>query len=582
MARTHIFDLLTQAYRLHRESRASGVDYGELVQRKSERSALGRRAFLGAAAAGVLLPTLSGCENDGPISLTGDPRTNVAIVGGGIAGLHCAYRLKQLGLNATIYEAQQRFGGRMWSVHDTIHQGMHIERGGELIDSGHETIHDLVKEFNLQLLDYSQDKAKTKLYGVIGGKVLSDEEILQGFKPIAAKIEESLATLYVPENYVTYSDVNGGEYLDALSIKDWFDQAGIFDSDMRTMIEVCYNIEFGLETDVSSCLNMLVLISTDTTKFDVFGASNGEFHTKTGNGSIPDAVGAQLDPEQILFGNVLVAISELSDGRYTLTFEQDGSTYDVVADYVVLALPFSTLRKVDVRLDLPYAKRAAIDELGYGTNTKLQCGFDSRPWRKAPYDSDGLVYTDLPFQYCFETSRLQDPKSDRGILTDYTGGLAGLRVGSSTKEARRDEFLDQLEPVFAGVKAASNGKVERMFWADFPWTRGSYSSYLVGQYSKFATVEPEPFKNVFFCGEHTSFDYQGYMEGGARSGARAALEVAEALGLSASAESALIAAPENHPSAQIRILRRALLEKRHGRTRRALKPLVSGRRALVR
>ncbi len=565
MARTHIFELLSRAYRLQRESRTTGVGYRELVQRSAERGALGRRTFLGAAAGALLPAALAGCEGDGPISPLDYAGRNVVIVGGGIAGLHCAYRLQQLGVTATIYEAQQRYGGRMWSLHDTIHEGMHIERGGELIDSGHQTIRDLAQEFNLELLDYNEDTAKTKLYGVIGDKVLSDEEILTGFEPIAKKVEESMASLYVPENFVTYGDPNGGEYLDALSIKAWFDQAGIFDSDMRSMIEVCYNIEFGLETDVSSCLNMLVLISTDTKKFDVFGPSDGRYHTKNGNGSIPDAVGAQIDPAQILFGNVLVAIGELSDGRYLLTFDQDGTTYDVAADFVVLALPFSTLRRVDIRLDLPFPKRAAIEEIGYGTNTKLQCGFDSRPWRKPEYDSDGLVYTDLPFQYCFETSRLQDSKSDRGILTDYTGGLAGLRVGSGTKEEQMAVFLDQLEPVYNGVKAASNGKVERMFWAGFPWVRGSYSSYRVGQYTRFATVEPEPFKNIFFCGEHTSFDYQGYMEGGALSGARAAVEVAEALGLSASAESALIAAPANHPSPQIRILRRAILQKRRER-----------------
>ncbi|PFK08048.1 monoamine oxidase, partial [Bacillus cereus] len=36
----------------------------------------------------------------------------IVIVGGGLAGLTCAYRLKQAGYTAKIYEASKRVGGR--------------------------------------------------------------------------------------------------------------------------------------------------------------------------------------------------------------------------------------------------------------------------------------------------------------------------------------------------------------------------------------------------------------------------------------------------------------------------------------
>ena len=68
-----------------------------------------------------------------------------------------------------------------------------------------------------------------------------------------------------------------------------------------------------------------------------------------------------------------------------------------------------------------------------------------------------------------------------------------------------------------------------------------------------------------FCGEQPTGADQGYMEGRALSGARAPVEVAEALGLSARAESALIAAPATPPSPQIRILRRAIHQTRRER-----------------
>ena len=48
----------------------------------------------------------------------GAAQPTIAVVGAGLAGLTAAYRLKQAGLNAKVYEASGRIGGRCWSIHD--------------------------------------------------------------------------------------------------------------------------------------------------------------------------------------------------------------------------------------------------------------------------------------------------------------------------------------------------------------------------------------------------------------------------------------------------------------------------------
>jgi monoamine oxidase len=45
----------------------------------------------------------------------------------------------------------------------------------------------------------------------------------------------------------------------------------------------------------------------------------------------------------------------------------------------------------------------------------------------------------------------------------------------------------------------------------------------------FAEVEREPQDGVHFCGEHTSIDAQGYLEGAVETGERAANEIISAL-----------------------------------------------------
>jgi hypothetical protein len=65
---------------------------------------------------------------------------------------------------------------------------------------------------------------------------------------------------------------------------------------------------------------------------------------------------------------------------------------------------------------------------------------------------------------------------------------------------------------------------------DNKWSRGSYSYWKVGQYTRFAGIERVPEGNCFFCGEHTSIDSQGYLNGAVETGERVAGEVLDSLG----------------------------------------------------
>jgi monoamine oxidase len=53
----------------------------------------------------------------------------------------------------------------------------------------------------------------------------------------------------------------------------------------------------------------------------------------------------------------------------------------------------------------------------------------------------------------------------------------------------------------------------------------SYSYWKVNQYHTFSGYEGVAQGNIHFAGEHCSQDFQGYMEGGASEGVRAAKEV---------------------------------------------------------
>jgi monoamine oxidase len=166
-------------------------------------------------------------------------------------------------------------------------------------------------------------------------------------------------------------------------------------------------------------------------------------------------------------------------------------------------------------------KMIAIDELAMGTNSKLHLQFNVRRWNTL--GNNGDTFADTGHQNTWDVTRAQ--AGTAGILVDYTGGNIGNSFGSGTAMSRAAQFLNQIDKVLPGLSTAWNGKATVDYWAGNPLTRGSYAYWQVGQYTRFAGIEGAQEGNAHFCGEHTSIEAQGYLEGAVESGQRAAAEV---------------------------------------------------------
>jgi monoamine oxidase len=203
----------------------------------------------------------------------------------------------------------------------------------------------------------------------------------------------------------------------------------------------------------------------------------------------------------------------------------------VIADRVILTLPFSVLRRLDYRAaGFNATKTIAIQELGYGTNVKLHTQFRTRLWnRRGPWGiGNGSSFADTGYQHTWDVTRAQG--KDTGILVSYTGGNIGASFTGDlddpeTIQNYARQFLRQLEPAFPGITAEWNGLATLDVPARVPTLLGSYAYWKPGQYTRFAGAERERSGNCHFAGEHCSIDFQGYMEGGAQEGARAANEI---------------------------------------------------------
>jgi monoamine oxidase len=489
----------------------------------AEKRGLTRREVLAGAGAAVAAGTVLGRAGRAAAAPPPSP-VRIVVVGAGLAGLTAAYRLRQAGYVAEIYEASTRIGGRCFTGRGAFADGQIYEHGGELIDSNHIELKHLASELGLSLDNLEQAETNgTEQLGFFFGRPYSFSQMTGDLKAIWQQIHSDVAAASYPTLYNSFTV--RGQQLDQLSLYDWIESyvPGGHGSSLGRLLDVAYNIEYGAETTVQSSLNMLYLLGyAGPGQFRTFGKSNEKFHIRGGNDQIPTTLAARLG-SQITTSVALTAISLNNDGSYLLSFENGGGGFTRTADQVVLALPFTLLRSVDfTHAGFNDVKTRAINELGMGTNSKVHVQFATRFWRGQ--GCTGETYSDRGYQNTWEVSRAQP--GTRGLLVWYTGGDAGAAVGTGTVELQvRKTFLPAIEPVLPGATTQWNGLATRDFWTGYEWTRGSYSYWKTGQYTRFSGAEKERSGNCHFAGEHTSQDFQGYLQGAVETGERAAAEI---------------------------------------------------------
>jgi monoamine oxidase len=478
--------------------------------------ALDRRTVL----AGLSASSLFACvKRDGLIRVDGPSR--VAVIGAGLAGLSAATRLAAAGIGVTVYEAGQRVGGRTYTERG-VFPGRTVDLGGEFVDSWHDQLRGMVSALGLELEDTWEDDDVQDTVASMHGDLFGEDELELFERTMKEAVERALASHPFDPNDITYTSFDAHEKsLDAMSASDWLDRAGIARDRSRTVLEAGFVSLYGGSLEEASALVLLQ---------EVIGAgpeSDERYVIKGGAGQVAEVLTKRLPEGTVKLGHRLSVLTEKAPGKLELTFEVDGAERTETAEAVVLAIPFSTLRDVKLSVPLSPVKKRAIAELHYGAASKVCVGITGKPWRAL--NSSGTVLSDSAFPYCWDATRMQD--SEHGVITFFTGGTDGRLLGKVDDGMSRAAMLEVLNRVFPGVRAAARpGEQVTVPWSDEPFAKGGYALYAPGQVTAFRGCEGEPEGRVFFAGEHTSLEAQGYMEGAVRSGVKAARDVRNVLG----------------------------------------------------
>ena len=431
----------------------------------------------------------------------------IAIIGAGLAGLTSAYYLEKAGYKSVLYESAERVGGRISSAKDMLAPGIVTEMGGEFIDSNHTDVRKLCEMLHLGFWDTKTAEEK-RLIGTdyfLKGQRLHERDLITAFKPFAERIRRDSAS--IPDSLdPTHPKLIA---LDKLSIDEYLHKIGV-DGPLYDLLTAAFTSELGIASGNQSSLNLLVVINTDSRKgFEVYGESDERYKVIGGNEQIVIKLRQRLK-SPVELGYHLEQIAS-KGSAYELSFTNGRQ---IIADFIIMTLPFSVLREVDMAVQMPDRKRRCINELGYGTQSKLFIGVSERLWRSQGYS--GYVLSDH-IHNGWDSSQMQLGNTGQGGYSLFLGD----EKGKSLRLDQFDQYVDGCEQVYPGFRQRINGKKGIANWSQNPRTKGAYACYKTGQYASIGGEEAKPIDRIFFAGEHCSQEFQGFMNGSAETGRKA-------------------------------------------------------------
>ena len=441
-------------------------------------------------------------------------KPRIAIIGGGLAGMTCAWRLKKAGLEPIVYEATDRIGGRTMTIENFHPDGKNCEIGGEYFTSDHIYMIRMARELSLKVQTVSAPNKHLKPFkAYFGKKEIPLEELGRSLSLLADQINEDIASL---PKFLSWEYADEFVHLDQMSISDYLRSKGADDL-AYGFLNRAFTIENGMEANEQSALNLLRTFSSGF----VYHPSSKirSLQIKQGNQSICKELSSRLW-KNIQTDHRLENFHQHTDW-YKLTFRHQGRMKTVEADYVVMAVPFSVLRQIEHDVHFNDRKQLAINELGYGQKGSLLLGFDQKPWREQGYD--GLTFSDEMFGYGSDLAPRHKGKSH--VLSVKPSGKEAASFARLDTADAALKCLQSFDKIYPGISNHFDGQALKFCWSDNPNFLGSNSCYQVGQYSQFGGEEGKSVENMYFIGEHCSHDYKGTMNGAIETGDMAASNI---------------------------------------------------------
>ncbi len=429
----------------------------------------------------------------------------VVIAGAGLAGLTAAFELQKFGASTIVVEARRdRIGGRVWTKRE-FQSGQHAEAGGDLIEGTQTEL--------LRLAEQLRCEPVRILRGGFSYYTSAIKKVETGGKSwqrLADALKDYVRAYTLAEKRWQSGVARS---LARRSVEDFLRP---LDDEQLARVAVALRGFFLADPPDLSLLALVDQFAGDDP------ASARMYRLKGGNDTLIDALVKRLQ-HPVRLGTTVVALAQGATRVQLRLRERNGALEEITADYVVFALPASTLKAVAMDPPLPDRQREAIAVLPYGPATRLLLQFDRRFWR-APGRTRAFG-TDLSIGALWEGNEEQSGRA--GILSFLAGGRAsGELQGILAREGPRGVPAHLSWLGAQGAERTTILASHAVSWENDPWAQGGYAVFKAGYDPELRGWLARPHGRAFFAGEHTSHRFQGYMNGAVESGLRVAREVA--------------------------------------------------------
>ncbi|MEL7370537.1 MAG: NAD(P)/FAD-dependent oxidoreductase [Myxococcota bacterium] len=507
------------------------------------------------------------------IKMSGESDSNidVAIIGGGVAGLYCAYRLltdsSQAHLRPMrshevhVFEATDRIGGRLWTHFFDETPNMPADLGGQHIPIGHKNVLNLCRNhFGLDLIDVAPrpilhyhrgqqfrfDKPDSIPYALSSREleIIKNNHnqpiylIVDMIKKIVPEVERTwpFASDAAPDELVhVLRDARlEGMPLTEHGFANVMHKHLTSEADQMLRIEVSASCVIGNWNCYDAILGFL----------RNYGYTK-HFRLSRGYGSLPQTLYDRVvqNDGQVHLSRRLLAANGQPDGRVRLYFrDPDQKESVVVANHVVLAMPPRAFELIDddsVIFESPQFRKDLRSVRGIAAS-KIFLVYP-KPWWESVDRGPGklstnarhlmMTLTDMPMRLCYYMGSETDTGSSL-LMASYADELSVLfwspyvpAPARSTRlrgfgakpshDMRRlsDEINRQLRIVH-GVPIPDPINAIYCDWSSDPFGAGvhQWNPHVASWEAIQRIRKPLDNFNILICGEAFS-DHQGWVEG---------------------------------------------------------------------
>lgn len=457
-------------------------------------------------------------------------KTSVIIIGGGLSGLNSALLLKDAGYDVIVLEASKRVGGRVYTADDVETRP---EYGASQIGKSYARTISLCERFNLKLVP--EHRKLMAMSNYINGQWVKSTEwehsdvnktVGEERKIPPALLSSKILTKLNPLTSLTdWLDPKFSTY--DISIYDLFKQHGVSDEAIRLA---------SATTDIHTASALGLLQEKNRGLFDLaftkgieeavdrpYGYGNGKGmseglalinNIEGGCSRLPEAMAAELG-ESVRTEKMVRKVYMTKTGVEVACM--DGSRYQ--SDYVVSALPFSTLQYVSVFPEFNGRQAEGVFKLDY-VDTSRAFGIIEAPfWEEDGYEPSFFSDETVQMFWALEKRPGETKSRFMVVFTDD----AAARIDQYSKQ----DALAVMEAEINRIRPSTKGKLrflDMYGWKNNPMIQGCRHMYSPGQINRFAREIIKPHHRLHFAGEHTRRNDFG-MESALESGERAAFEI---------------------------------------------------------